>query len=76
MLYEYSLYSLTSSDFIIILLEKDVPKDTFNYEAHKTFLKVFFRMCVVAAMRPFLNRPNTDDIKGAINVQGHKIRLI
>ena len=66
------MYSLTSSDFIIISLEKDVPKDTFNYEAHETFLKVFFQMCVVAAMRPFLNRPNNDDIKGAINVQGHK----
>ena len=71
MLYEYYLYSLTSSDFIIILLEKDVPKDTFNYKGHKTFPKVF-GMCVLAAMRPFLNRPNNDDIKGAINVQGHK----
>ena len=71
MLYEYYLYSLTSSDFIIILLEKDVPKDTFNYESHKTFPKVF-GICVLAAMRPFLNRPNNDDIKGAINVQGHK----
>ena len=32
-------------------------------------------MCVVAAMRPFLNRPNNDDIKGAINVQGHKNQI-
>ena len=37
----------------------------------KPFLK-FFGICVLAAMRPFLNRPNNDDIKGAINVQGHK----
>ena len=36
------MYSLTSSDFIIILLEKDVPKDIFNYEGHKTFPKVFW----------------------------------
>ena len=48
-----------------------MPKDTFNYEGHKTFPKVFWDMRT-SSNATFFNRPDTDDIKGAINVQGHK----
>ena len=56
-----------------------MPKDSFNYESHKNLLKVLLMrsgtsaITIAASINPtFSNTTNNDDIKSAINVQGHK----